>query len=43
MKHLDEYRDSSLALPLVEELKRTVTKPLTVMEVCGSHTHGNLS
>lgn len=38
MKHLDEYRDSSLALPLVEELKKTVTKPLTVMEVCGSHT-----
>lgn len=38
MKHLDEYRDSSLALPLVEELKRTVTKPLTIMEVCGSHT-----
>lgn len=38
MKHLDEYRDSSLARPLVEELKRAVTKPLRVMEVCGSHT-----
>lgn len=38
MKHLDEYRDSSLALPLVEELKQSVTKPLRVMEVCGSHT-----
>ncbi|PIE73058.1 MAG: hydrogenase formation protein HypD [Deltaproteobacteria bacterium] len=38
MKHVDEYRDSSLTLPLVEELKRSVTKPLTVMEVCGSHT-----
>ncbi|PHR27882.1 MAG: hydrogenase formation protein HypD [Desulfotalea sp.] len=38
MKHLDEYRDSSLALPLVKELQNTVTKPLTVMEVCGSHT-----
>jgi hydrogenase expression/formation protein HypD len=38
MKYLDEYRDSSLAKPLVEELKKAVTKPLRVMEVCGSHT-----
>ncbi len=38
MKHLDEYRDTALAAPLVEELKRAVTKPLRVMEVCGSHT-----
>ena len=38
MKHLDEYRDVNLARPLVEELKRAVTKPLRVMEVCGSHT-----
>lgn len=38
MKHLDEYRDSALAMPLVEELKKAVTKPLRVMEVCGSHT-----
>lgn len=38
MKHLDEYRDSSLVKPLVEELKNAVTKPLRVMEVCGSHT-----
>lgn len=38
MKHLDEYRDSSLAKPLVAELQRAVTKPLRVMEVCGSHT-----
>ncbi len=38
MKYLDEYRDVSLALPLVEELKKAVTKPLRIMEVCGSHT-----
>jgi hydrogenase expression/formation protein HypD len=38
MKHLDEYRDISLAMPLVAELKNAVTKPLRVMEVCGSHT-----
>ncbi len=38
MKYVDEYRDSSLAKPLVEELQKAVTKPLRVMEVCGSHT-----
>ena len=38
MKHLDEYRDLALVRPLVEELKSAVTRPLRVMEVCGSHT-----
>lgn len=38
MKHLDEYRDLELVKPLVDELKKSVTKPLRVMEVCGSHT-----
>ncbi len=38
MKYVDEFRDSTLAKPLVAELKRSVTKPLRVMEVCGSHT-----
>ncbi len=38
MKHLDEYRDLNLVKPLVEELKKSVTRPLRVMEVCGSHT-----
>lgn len=38
MKYVDEYRDGKLAKPLVEELKRSVTRPLRVMEVCGSHT-----
>ncbi|WP_419174666.1 hydrogenase formation protein HypD [Desulfosediminicola sp.] len=38
MKHYDEYRDAELIKPLVEELHRSVTKPLRVMEVCGSHT-----
>lgn len=38
MKHLDEYRDLELVKPLVEELQQVVTKPLRVMEVCGSHT-----
>jgi len=38
MKYLDEFRDKDLARPLVAELKKSVTKPLRVMEICGSHT-----
>lgn len=38
MKHVDEYRDIELAKPLVAELQRAVTKPLRVMEICGTHT-----
>jgi hydrogenase expression/formation protein HypD len=38
MKHVDEYRDLALAGPLVEELKQIATRPLRVMEVCGTHT-----
>ncbi len=38
MKYLDEYRDIELARPLVEELANSVTKPLRIMEICGSHT-----
>ncbi len=38
MKYVDEFRDSTLAKPLLAELRRSFTKPLRVMEVCGSHT-----
>ena len=38
MKYLDEFRDSALAKSLVGELQKAVTKPLRIMEVCGSHT-----
>lgn len=38
MKHLDEFRDAALARPLVKKLEQSVTRPLRVMEVCGSHT-----
>lgn len=38
MKYVDEFRDSSLARPLLAELQKSVTKPLRIMEVCGSHT-----
>jgi len=38
MKYLDEFREKGLAMPLVAELRRSVTRPLRVMEICGSHT-----
>ncbi|AGF77729.1 hydrogenase expression/formation protein HypD [Desulfocapsa sulfexigens DSM 10523] len=38
MKYLDEFRDQTLAEPLLKELRRSVTKPFRVMEVCGTHT-----
>ena len=39
MKYLSEYRDPDLALQLLKEIKRTVTKPWKIMEVCGGQTH----
>lgn len=43
MKHVDEYRDRELCRRLVEEIGRTVTRPHTIMEVCGGQTHGLLA
>src|ERR1700678_3109721 len=39
MKFLDEYRDEALAQKIVAEIKRTVTRPWVLMEVCGGQTH----
>jgi len=39
MKFLDEYRDSGAARKLTEAIARTVTRPWTIMEVCGGQTH----
>ncbi|MDT7839903.1 hydrogenase formation protein HypD [Streptomyces justiciae] len=39
MKYLDEYRDPVLARRLLDELRRTATRPWRVMEVCGGQTH----
>lgn len=39
MKYLDDYRDPALAERLVEALRRAVTRPWTIMEVCGGQTH----
>ena len=39
MKYIDEYRDEAVAGKLVKELRRIVTKPWVLMEVCGGQTH----
>ncbi len=39
MKYLDEFRDPVAAKALVEQIRRTATRPWTVMEVCGGQTH----
>jgi hydrogenase expression/formation protein HypD len=39
VKYLTEYRDAAIARPLIERIKRTATRPWTLMEVCGGQTH----
>ncbi len=39
MKYLDEFRDPQLAKGLLEEIKRAVTGPWVIMEICGGQTH----
>jgi hydrogenase expression/formation protein HypD len=39
MKYLDEYRDERVAQKIVDEIKRTITHPWVLMEVCGGQTH----
>src|SRR5881397_2239787 len=39
MKYVDEYRDAEAAAKLTEAIARTVTRPWTLMEVCGGQTH----
>src|ERR1700755_1094760 len=39
MKYLDEYRSEELARKIVDEIKRIVTRPWVLMEVCGGQTH----
>lgn len=39
MKYLDEYRDPAAASKLAEAIRRLVTRPWTIMEVCGGQTH----
>jgi hydrogenase expression/formation protein HypD len=39
MKFVDEYRSESLARKIADEIKRTVTRPWVLMEICGGQTH----
>lgn len=39
MKHLDEYRDPAAARALSAAIHKLVTRPWTLMEVCGGQTH----
>jgi len=39
MKFLDEYRDGEAAHRFVEAIRREVTRPWNLMEVCGGQTH----
>ena len=39
MKYLDEYRDGEAAKTLTAAIVRIVTRPWTLMEVCGGQTH----
>lgn len=39
MKYIDEYRDADLVKKTAAEIRRSVTQPWTVMEICGGQTH----
>lgn len=39
MKFIDEYRDGEAAAKLTAAIGRVVTRPWTIMEVCGGQTH----
>src|ERR1700749_4760325 len=39
MKYLDEYRDERAAQKLAQAIAAAVTRPWTIMEVCGGQTH----
>jgi hydrogenase expression/formation protein HypD len=42
MKYIDEYRDGELTRNLVEDIRKTVTRKWTLMEICGGQTHAIL-
>jgi len=39
MRYLDEYRDGTVAKAFARQIARVVTRPWTLMEVCGGQTH----
>ena len=39
MKYVEEYRDAAAAQQYAAVIARTVTRPWTIMEICGGQTH----
>ena len=39
MKYVSEFRDGALIGPTIDEIRRTLTRPWTIMEICGGQTH----
>jgi hydrogenase expression/formation protein HypD len=39
MKYVSEYRDADLVRKTTREIRRIVTKPWVIMEICGGQTH----
>ena len=39
MKYVSEYRDAARVKATIDEIRRTVTRPWTLMEICGGQTH----
>jgi hydrogenase expression/formation protein HypD len=39
MKYLDEYRDAAIVRGLADRIRDKVTRPWSLMEVCGGQTH----
>jgi hydrogenase expression/formation protein HypD len=38
MKFIDEFRNKEIAEGLIERIRKTSTRPIRLMEVCGTHT-----
>lgn len=39
MKYVNEFRDGAIAQRMASEIRKTVTRPWAIMEVCGGQTH----
>ena len=39
MQFVNEFRDADLVQGVIEEIRRTVTRPWVLMEICGGQTH----
>ena len=39
MEFVNAFRDGDLVRGVIDEIRRTVTRPWTLMEICGGQTH----